>query len=95
MELSFKGSFFRDLDVINNRYVATAIKEKITQIESAKKIAQISRLKQFRSRSKVWYKVEIVVKQNNKIYWMLCTIRNDAVVLRRIKPESYFKKNFK
>ena len=94
MELSYKGSFFRDLDDINNRYLVLAIKEKINEIESVKKQEQISRLKQFRKRSKVWYKIEIHVKNNSKIYWMLCIIRKNNVELRRIKPESYFKKNF-
>lgn len=94
MELTFKGSFFRDLDDFKNKYLALAVKEKIKEIESAKKLSQISHLKQFRSRSKVWYKIEISVKQNRKIYWMLCTVRKNFVVLRRIKPETFFKKNF-
>ena len=73
---------------------ALAVKEKINEIESAQTTTQVSYLKQFRSRSKIWYKIEITVKQNNKIYWMLCVIRKNNVELRRIKPEIYFKKNF-
>ena len=94
MELVYKGSFFRDLDNINNRYLILAVKDKIHQIESAKTPLQISQLKQFRARSKVWYKIEITVNHNNKIYWMLCVIRKNIVELRRIKPEIYFKKHF-
>lgn len=66
MELSYKGSFFRDLDEVNNRYVLMAVKEKIAEIKSAKNTKNISQIKQFKSRSKTWFKTEITVKQTEK-----------------------------
>ena len=38
--------------------------------------------------------MKIHTVQKGKIYRMLCVIRNEKVELRRVKPESYFKKNF-
>ncbi len=94
MELIYKGSFRRDYNVIANKELIKSIKKKIDEIKSAKSLLQISRLKKFRKRQKVWYKIEIHTVQKRKIYWMLCVIRNETVELRRVKPESYFKKKF-
>jgi len=94
MELIYKGSFRRDYNAIANKELIKSIKKKIDEIKSAKNLSQISRLKKFRERQKVWYKIEIYTVQKRKIYWMLCVIRNETVELRRVKPESYFKKKF-
>ena len=94
MELNFKGSFFRDLDNINNRYLLLVVKKKRDEIISAKSISQISHLKRFRVRSNAWHKIEITPEHSDKAYWILCTIRNDVVEFRRLKPEGYFKKNY-
>jgi len=94
MELTYKGSFFRDLDKISNRYLLQAVKKKIKEIQSAKSPLQISSLKKFRSLYRIWYKIEIQTEQNNKIYWILCTIKNNAVEFRRIKTEQFFKNNY-
>jgi len=94
MELNSKGSFYRDLDNINNKYLLQAIKKKIAEIKRAKDISHISHLKRFRTYSRSWYKIEIIPEHSGKTYWILCTIRNNLVELRRVKPESYFKKNY-
>jgi hypothetical protein len=94
MELIYKGSFRRDTNSIANKELMKALKRKIDEIKSANSVSQISRLKRFRARNKIWYKIEIHTAQGNKIYWILCIIRNNVVEFRRLKPESYFKKNF-
>ena len=94
MELIYKGSFRRDYKSIANRELIKSIKKKIDEIKSAKSLSQISRLKKFRERQKVWYKIEIHTAQKGKIYWILCVIRNETIEFRRVKPESYFKRKF-
>ena len=94
MELNYKGSFLRDLDNISNKYLLIAVSKKIQEIKSANSTAQISRLKRFKAYTDIWYKIEIRSENNNKIYWILCTIKNNLLELRRIKPEIYFKKHY-
>jgi len=94
MELNFKGSFFRDLNNIGNKYLLIAVKEKIEEAKRAKSSAQISRLKQLKTRKRVWYKIEVRTKHNNKIYWILCVVRKNLIEFRRIKPEMYFKRKY-
>ena len=94
MELKYKGSFFRDLESISNKYVLQSLKEKILEIESAKASNQISRLKLFKARKRIWYKIELRPHFTKKIYWILCVITEGAIDFRRIKPESFFKKKF-
>ncbi len=94
MELRYRGAFFRDLDKIKNRYILHAVKSKVTEIRAAKGINQISRLKQFRERNRIWYKTEIRPAHGRKIYWILCIIQKNIVELRRIKSEIFFKKRF-
>jgi len=94
MELNYKGSFFRDLDTINNRYLLKSVKKKIDEIKTAKSPLEVVRLKKFRERNRIWYKIEIRAEYGEKIYWILCIIKNNIIELRRIKSESFFKKNF-
>jgi hypothetical protein len=94
MELVYKGTFRRDYNAIANKELIKALRKKIDEIKAASSISQISRLKRFKARQKVWYKTEIHTAHGNKIYWILCIIRNNTVEFRRVKPESYFKKNF-
>lgn len=94
MELIYKGSFRRDYNSIGNKELIKAIKNKIEEIKSAKTATHISRLKRFRTHTDTWYKIEVHTEHGNKIYWILCTIRNNLVEFRRIKPENFFKKNY-
>ena len=94
MELNYKSSFLRDLDNIGNKYLLVAVSKKIQEVKSANSPAQISRLKRFKAYTDTWYKIEIRSEHNNKIYWILCTIKNNLMELRRIKSESYFKKHY-
>ena len=94
MELNYKGSFFRDLDNISNRYLMIAIKKKIQEIASAKSLAHVSYLKRFKAYTDTWYKIEIHPEHNDKVYWILCIIKNNVLELRRVKSETYFKKHY-
>ncbi len=94
MELNYKGSFRRDYNSIGNRELIKALEKKITEIKKAKDISRVSHLKRFRTYTRNWYKIEIAPEHGDKTYWILCTIRNNLVELRRVKPESYFKKNY-
>jgi hypothetical protein len=94
MELNFKGSFLRDLEKIQNKYLLKALSDKIREIKSAKNSTQISQLKKFKAYKSIWYKIEIHQEHGNKIYWLLCIIRKNKVEFRRIKTESFFKKNY-
>lgn len=84
-----KGSFYRDWKPIRNRTLSIAVRDKISEIESANSISQISHLKKLRKFTST-SKIEIYA--GNKIYWILCKIQGNVIVLVRLKPESYFKK---
>jgi len=90
MQVAVKGSFYRDWQEIRNRTLSIAIKDKIEQIESASGISNISHLKKLRKFVST-YKIEIY--SGHKIYWMLCRIYGNRVILVRLKPEQYFKKS--
>ncbi|MBL7893539.1 MAG: hypothetical protein JNL63_12975 [Bacteroidia bacterium] len=94
MELRYRGSFRRDYNSIGNKELIKALKKTIVEIKAAKNTSQISRLKRFKARSHNWYKIESRTVHGGKIYWILCVIRNNVVELRRVKPESFFKKNY-
>lgn len=72
MELSYKGTFFRDLDNIDNRYVRFAVRKKIAEAGKAKNLNQIQNLKKLRM-YETRYRIEIKISEY-KIYWILCTI---------------------
>lgn len=94
MELNYKGAFRRDYNSIGNRELIKALKKKIAEIKKAKDISHINHLKRFRTYVRNWHKIEITPEHSDKSYWILCTIKNNRVELRRVKPESHFKKNY-
>jgi hypothetical protein len=94
MELNYKGTFRREYNALGNRELIKALKKKIAEIKKVKDISHISRLKRFRTYTRSWYKIEITPEHSDKAYWILCTIRNNVVEFRRLKPEGYFKKNY-
>ncbi|MEO8150730.1 MAG: hypothetical protein ABI723_24065 [Bacteroidia bacterium] len=89
MQLTVKGSFHRDWKKIQNRALNNAILKRISEMEKATDLSQISHFKKLRKYSST-YKTEIV--SGRKIYWMLCFIYSNEIYLVRLKPESYFKK---
>lgn len=90
MLIVIKGSFYRDWSKIGNRELSKILEKKIEEIETAKNILQISRLKKLRNYS-ARYKIELIA--GKKIYWALCILRDNKVELLRLKSETYFKKN--
>ncbi len=90
MQVVVKGSFYRDWKKINNKRLSKVLRERIEEVESSKRIQQISHLKKLRNYSSR-YKIEITI--GKKIYWVLCIMWDNKMVLLRLKSETYFKKN--
>ena len=90
MQLVVKGSFYRDWSNIRHRELSNILRKKIDEVESARSISQISRLKKLRNYSSR-YKIEIIA--GKKIYWVLYIVRENKVEFLRLKSEIYFKKN--
>ena len=89
MQVSIRGSFYRDWKQIRNKALSKRLLEKLEEMQSANNIHKISHLKKLRIYS-TRYKVEM--KVGRKVYWVLCAIRQNNIELLRLKPESYFKK---
>jgi hypothetical protein len=90
MQVVVKGSFYRDWQLVKNKKLSLAIQDKIEEIELATNTSQISRFKKLR-KYVLTYKIEL--RSGNKIYWMLCKVFDDKIILVRLKTELYFKKN--
>jgi len=90
MQIVVKGSFYRDWSNIRNKELSKILREKIDEVESARNISQISRLKKLRNYSSR-YKIEIIA--GKKIYWVLCILWENKIEFLRLKSETYFKKN--
>lgn len=90
MEVLVKGSFYRDWQQIKNKQLSKAIQDKIEEIELAQDTSHISRFKKLR-KYVLTYKIEL--RSGKKIYWILCKIHDDKILLVRLKSEVYFKKN--
>jgi len=90
MQVIGKGSFYRDWQQVHNRALSISLRNKISEIESANNISQISHLKNLR---KFVSTSKIEIKAGRKTYWILCKILGDTVVFVRLKSERYFKKN--
>lgn len=89
MQVVVKGSFYRDWQQVKNKKLSIAIQNKIEEIESAKSLHQISRFKKLR-KYVLTYKIEL--HSGNKIYWILCKVFDDKIILVRLKTEIFFKK---
>ncbi len=90
MLLVVKGSFYRDWKKIGNKELSRLLKVKISEIETASRSSQIGHLKKLRNYS-ARYKIEL--KAGNKIFWVLCIVKENKIELLRLKSEIYFKKN--
>ena len=90
MELEYKNSFVRDLDNIVNRQLNREVENIIQRIKSADEIHHIPRTKHLRNRMR-GYKIELRVQ--TKIYWILCEVFGNKMILVQVKSEKWCKKN--
>ena len=91
MELTFRNSFFRDLDNISSRESNRALQQLIDKISKAESLTAIPRLKQLkRTRS---YECKIELRVQSKIYWILCDAYSSRIEFIRIKSEAWCKNN--
>ena len=93
MELIYTGKFRRDYRKINNRELLKILNRKFLQIKNAKTVAHIPFFKKLKRYDKI-YRLEIRLN-SQKIYWVLCTVRENKIYFRRIKSESYLKRQLK
>ena len=91
MELTYRNSFFRDLDNIGSREPSRQIEKLIQQIGKADSISSIHRIKQLKRSKEYEYKIELHVQ--TKIYWILCDVYNKRIEFIRIKSEVWCKNN--
>ncbi len=88
MELSAKGSFYRDLSLITSRDLKKLVKEKLLQIQNANRISQISNLKKLKQYS-VCYRIKIA-----EDYRIGIIIRSKKVTVIRFGHRNNFYNKF-
>ncbi len=93
MELSYKNSFFRDLDELKSKALKIALRKLIVTAASANSLTSIQGLKRLKRTSLFEYKIELKVQ--SKIYWVLCDATKDGIIFIRIKSEAWCKKQLK
>ena len=90
MELTFRGTFRRDYQNVNNKELFKALAAKINEVKSAGSLQEIQNLKKLR-KYETRYRIELRLKQK-RIYWILCVITAEKIEFIRLKPEQFFKK---
>ena len=93
MELQFRNSFFRDLNILKSRALKQSLQSLLQKIESAKSINTIQGIKLMRHTTQFEFKIELKVQ--TKIYWLLCDLYQDRIEFIRIKSETWCKKHLK
>ena len=91
MELTFKNSFYHDLDNIGSPASNKEIEKLLLKISKAQTLSSIPGIKQLRQTKQFEYKIELKVQ--TKIYWILCDVYSDRIELIRIKSETWCKAN--
>jgi hypothetical protein len=91
MKIIVKGTFDRDVDKARSKELRLALDNKITQIERAKDILQITGLKLLEGYS---HHYRIAVKSKNHSYRIGAIIRNDTIWLIRFLPRRIVYKSF-
>ena len=76
MKVIVKGTFDRDIDKARNKELHAALDYKITQIERAKNISQVTGIKLLEGYS---HHYRILVKSKNQSYRIGAIIRNDTI----------------
>ncbi|MEO8147398.1 MAG: hypothetical protein ABI723_07165 [Bacteroidia bacterium] len=83
MNIIVKPSFERDIDKIKDRELKTALDEKITQIEKAQGISNVTSLKQLRT-YQTHYRIKVETPKHK--YRIGAIIRNNKIWLVRFCP---------
>jgi len=78
-----KGSFDRDISKVRNKALRLKLSDKITQIESAKDISEVTSVKLLRGYT---HHYRIAVKTDTESYRIGAIIRGDTVWLVRFLP---------
>jgi len=91
VELTYKNSFFRDLDSIGSREPSREIEVLIHKIHKVHSVSSIPGMKQLKRSKEYEYKIELHVQ--TKIYWILCDVKDNKIEFIRIKSEAWCKNN--
>jgi len=91
MKIIVKGSFYRDVDKARNKELRLILDNKITQIERAKDISQVTGVKLLEGYS---HHYRISVKSVNHSYRIGAIVRKDTVWLVRFLPRKIIYKAF-
>ena len=83
MKVIVKGSFDRDISKVRNKALRLKLSDKITQIESAKDISEVTSVKLLRGYT---HHYRIAVKTDTESYRIGAIIRGDTVWLVRFLP---------
>jgi len=91
MKIIVKGTFDRDIDKAHSHELRLALDTKITQIERAKTISQVTGIKLLEGYS---HHYRIVVKSTNHSYRIGAIVRNQTIWLVRFLPRRIIYKSF-
>ena len=91
MKIIVKGTFDRDIDKAHNKDLRLSHDAKITQIEQAKNLSQVTGVKLLEGYS---HHYRILVKSKNHSYRIGAIIRNETVWLIRFLPRRIIYKSF-
>jgi mRNA interferase RelE/StbE len=91
MKIIVKGSFDRDVDKAGKKELKLVLDDKITQIESAKDISQVTGLKLLLGYS---HHYRIIVKSPKYSYRIGAIVRNNTIWLVRFLPRKVIYKTF-
>ena len=91
MKIVVKPAFYRDISKIRNKELRTSLDEKISQIEKADGISQITGLKLLRT-FKVHYRIKVETSKHR--YRIGAIIRNETIWLARFLPRKKIYRQF-
>ena len=91
MKIIAKGTFDRDIDKVHSKELCLALDTKITQIERAKNLSQVTGAKLLEGYS---HHYRIVVKSKSHSYRIGAIVRNETIWLIRFLPRRVVYKAF-
>jgi mRNA interferase RelE/StbE len=91
MKVIVKGTFDRDVDKARSKELRAALDYKISQIERAKTLSQVTGVKLLEGYS---HHYRIIIKSKNHSYRVGAIIRNDTIWLVRFLPRKIVYKAF-
>ena len=83
MNVIVKGSFDRDISKVKNKAIRLKLSDKITQIESAKDVSEVTGVKLLRGYT---HHYRIPIKADTESYRIGAIIRGDTIWLVRFLP---------